>query len=484
MLKPASEQNSHSPAPSVAIIGGGPAGLTAAYVLSKAGRSVEVFEASSAVGGMAKTISLWHQLVDLGPHRFFCDDPRVNRLWLELIGKDYRMVQRLTRIYYKNKFFHYPLKPFNALFGLGFWTSVQCVLSYLLERTKTQVQVQTFEQWVTQRFGKKLFQIFFKSYSEKLWGISCSELDSDFAAQRIKKLSLYEALKNALFPTGNKHKTLVDEFAYPLLGAGEVYERMAKAISRQGSQIHFGVKVEEATPNERGRGFRLKLTNGDERLFEHVISTMPITQLLQGLNSPPEIQKLASTLRFRNTILVYLRISGENPFPDQWIYVHSPDLDTGRITNFSNWVPEIKNNQSEHIVCLEYWCFDNSPNWRQNDAELIEVAKQDLRKSKLVKTSSIIDGHVVRVPKCYPVYDAGYKDRLKPIQEFLSNFEDLSVIGRYGAFKYNNQDHSILMGMLAAENVLGVGSHNLWALNTDYEYQESSRITSTGLVVE
>ncbi len=484
MVKPASEFDNLAPEPVVAIIGAGPAGLTAAYTLAKAGKPVEVFEMSAQVGGMARTISLWGQRVDLGPHRFFCDDPRVNKVWLELIGRDYRMVQRLTRIFYQNTFFHYPLKPFNALFGLGFFTSTHCVLSYVASRLRFKSRTETFQDWVIERFGKKLFEIFFKSYSEKLWGISCTQLDSDFAAQRIKKLSLYEALKNALFPKGNRHKTLVDEFAYPLAGAGEVYERMARQINEFGSRVHFGRAVAAIQPNDAEGGVLVQFANGERRCFEHVVSTMPITGLLNGLSCSPEVRQLASTLRFRNTTLVYVRVLGSNPFPDQWIYVHSDNLRTGRITNFSNWVPEIKNGHSEHIVCLEYWSFDESPEWGSPDESLIQAAKDDLQKSGLVSPDCILDARVVRIPKCYPVYDAGYKDRLRPIQRYLSSLHGLTVIGRYGAFKYNNQDHSILMGLLAAENILGKGSHDLWSLNTDYEYQESSRITATGLVSE
>ena len=224
----------------IAIIGAGPAGLTSAYKLAKEGISVELFEASDAVGGMAKSFSLWGQLVDLGPHRFFSSDPRVNQLWLEIIGKNYSMVSRLTRIYYKKTFFDYPLKAMNALFGLGIIQSTICVLSYIHAKVFPMKDESTFEAWVTNRFGKRLFTIFFKSYSEKLWGISCKELDADFAAQRIKKLSLYEAIKAAVFKSGgSKHKTLVDEFAYPHQGAGAVYDLMAQKIIELGGQIHL-----------------------------------------------------------------------------------------------------------------------------------------------------------------------------------------------------------------------------------------------------
>ena len=467
----------------IAIIGAGPAGLTAAYKLAKAGVSVDVYEAGSAVGGMAKTIKLWDQYVDLGPHRFFSSDPRVNRLWLELAGRDYSMVNRLTRIYYKKTFFDYPLKPFNALHGLGIFESLRCVMSYLLAKVVPPKETATFEGWVVSRFGARLFGIFFKSYSEKLWGISCKELNSDFAAQRIKKLSLFEAVKAALIGNrGSKHKTLVDEFAYPHYGAGLVYERMAKAITENSGRLQLQTLVKAVTPADGNTSAQVQLASGDIVDYNHVISTMPITLLVQQMKAPPDVIEHAKALAFRNTILVYLLVEGDSPFPDQWIYVHSANLQTGRITNFRNWVPSINNGQADTILCLEYWCYDEDDIWKEADVKLVALATEEIYRTTLVKNGLVKDGCVVRVPKCYPLYASGYKEHLKPVEDFLSKQQGISVIGRYGAFKYNNQDHSILMGLLAAENILHCTNHNLWELNTDYEYQESSKITATGLV--
>lgn len=467
----------------VAVVGAGPAGLTAAYLLAKEGLEVEVYEAGASVGGMAKTIPIWGQLVDLGPHRFFSSDPRVNRLWLELLGDDYRMVSRLTRIYYQNKFFDYPLKPFNALLGLGIIESILCVISYFVAKAFPPRDTNTFEGWVKSRFGARLFGIFFKSYSEKLWGISCIELDSDFAAQRIKKLSLFEALKSAL--TGNKcskHKTLVDEFAYPKYGAGLVYERMADAIKAHGGNILLNNPVSSVAPAKGDSKAHINLPNGERIDYDHVISTMPITQLVRQMKAPDEVMKHLKSLTFRNTILVYLLLKGDSPFPDQWIYVHSENLKTGRITNFSNWVQSLNDDQTETILCLEYWCYDEDEIWAATDEHLIALATKEIYQTSLVNSGSVKAGQVVRVPKCYPVYVSGYKKNLKPIEDFLQKQRNIITIGRYGSFKYNNQDHSILMGMLAAENILHNSNHDLWSLNTDYEYQESSRITATGLV--
>lgn len=469
----------------VAIIGAGPAGLTAAYKLSEAGIQIDLFEAGSAVGGMAKTISLWGQLVDLGPHRFFSSDPRVNRLWLEIIGQQYSMVNRLTRIYYKNIFFDYPLKAFNTLFGLGVFQSTLCILSYIKAKFLPEKSEKTFEAWVSNRFGKKLYGIFFKSYSEKLWGISCKDLDADFAAQRIKKLSLYEAIKSAIFSGGGKisHKTLVDEFAYPHHGAGEVYDLMAAKVKGWGGRIHLNTPIDsvQLEVDELVKP-SVMFVDGQKIHFDHIISSMPITQLIEKIGAPYEICNHAKALTFRNTILVYLQIDGGSSFPDQWIYVHSSDLKTGRITNFKNWNSYIDKGKSETILCLEYWCYDSDSIWEMDESALIELATREIYSTGLITRGSVMAGKVYRVPKCYPVYATGYREHLKPIEEFLSTKLGLSVIGRYGSFKYNNQDHSILMGLLAAENILSNKAYDLWGVNTDYEYQESCRITATGLI--
>jgi protoporphyrinogen oxidase len=469
----------------IAIIGAGPAGITSAFELSKAGFDVTVYEASESVGGLSKTIELWDQKVDLGPHRFFSNDTKVNQLWLEVVGKDYRMVDRLTRIYYKKKFYYYPLKPFDALFKLGIWQAFLCVLSYFKEKIKPTKQDGSFESWVTSRFGSRLYLIFFKTYSEKLWGIPCSELDADFAAQRIKKLSLFEAIKNALFAgKKNKHKTLVDQFAYPIGGTGMVYERMKTLIEKNGGKVWCNTPVKKVLA-ENGNTPKIELNSGEIVEFDHIISSMPITHLVRNLpNVPAEILEATNQLKFRNTLLVYLKVEGQDVFPDNWLYVHANDLLMGRITNFCNWVPEINNGQKSTIVVLEYWAYDSDEIWNDSNENLIELAKKELRATGLIKDLPISEGHIVKIPKCYPVYGKGYQGPLKKVEAYLTGIENLSVIGRYGAFKYNNQDHSILMGLLSADNLINGKDHNLWEINTDYEiYQESSTITAAGLTI-
>ncbi len=470
----------------VAVIGAGPAGATAAYELAKKNIDVDLYEASPHVGGMARSIELWGQAVDIGPHRFFSSDPRVNKIWLEVIGKDYKMVNRLTRIYFRNKFYMYPVQAVDALKNLGIIEAALCVGSYMIERIKPGRNDlgDTFESWVIARFGKRLYEHFFKTYSEKLWGIKCSELDADFAAQRIKKLSLSEAIKNALFGGGSeKHKTLVDQFAYPLKGTGQVYERMKKNIIINGGNVKLKTPIDSLLM--KGRNVTgIKLASGEEIKYDQIISSMPITILISRMKDVPnDVVKANKTLRFRNTIIVYLLVESNKIFPDNWIYVHSSELKTGRITNFKNWVPEINNNKKETILAMEYWCFDEDDFWKWDDEKYINLAKEEIVKTGLIKPNKIKDGKVIRVPKCYPVYERGYKKPLVKVEKFLSSINNLQVIGRYGAFKYNNQDHSILMGLFAAENIADNKKHDLWGVNTDYEYQESSTITESGLVV-
>ena len=457
--------------------------MTAAYQLTKAGIEVDVYEAAPSVGGLSRTIPLWNQSVDLGPHRFFSTDKRVNELWLEVIGDNYCMIDRLTRIYYNQKFFHYPLNLENTLYNLGPVEAIKCVYSYLHEKLNPIKQDGSFEDWVVHQFGRHLFDIFFKSYSEKLWGISCKDLDADFASQRIKKLSLIEAIKNALFQgKGNTHKTLVDRFAYPNQGTGYLYDKMALYVTEQGNNLFLESPVKRVLPDEKGA--TLLLMKDEAKYYDHVVSTMPLTLLVQGLpDTPHDILEHAQSLRFRNTILVYLHTDSNNLFPDNWIYVHDPSLHLGRITNFRNWSPHLYGKEENTILALEYWSYDHEEMWHMQDSELIGLASEEIQKTGLLGDAKILEGHVHKIKKCYPVYDKNYRTHLKPIENHLNTLENLTVIGRYGAFKYNNQDHSILMGILAAEKIAFKTNHSLWEINTDYEtYQEEALISETGLV--
>ncbi|MDX3103354.1 FAD-dependent oxidoreductase [Nonomuraea angiospora] len=474
-----------SDARKVAVIGAGPAGATAAYVLAKNGVEVDLYEASEHMGGMARSMELWGQLVDIGPHRFFSTDPRVNALWLEVIGTDYVMVDRLTRILFRNKFFRYPIKADDALRNLGIREGLRCLGSYLGRRPGARSEEHdTFESWVVSRFGRRLYQHFFKTYTEKLWGIPAADLDSEFAAQRIRGLSLWEVAKGAL--SGNsrqRHRTLVDQFAYPHEGTGQVYQRMRTSIEDHGGRVHLSTPVRSVTTSgDLVTGLRLA---DRDVAYDQVVSSMPLTILMDRLSGvPQDVAAAVRSLRFRNTLIVYLLVDAEDVFPDNWIYIHSNELRTGRITNFRNWAPTLTRGRKETILALEYWCFDQDDCWHWDEARQTELAKKEIVMTGLVGAGQVIDAKVVRVPRCYPVYRRGYRADLQKVVDFLQRYSGLQVIGRYGSFKYNNQDHSILMGMLAAENIIaGADVHDLWSINSDYEYQESSLITETGLVL-
>lgn len=467
----------------IAVIGAGPAGLTAAYCLSKKGIKVDVYEASGEVGGMCKTLELWGQLVDLGPHRFFSQDKRINELWLEVVGKDYKLVNRLTRIYYKGKFFQYPLKATDALRKLGAVEVVRSMQSYFSTRVSPPHNDNSFEYWVTSRFGKRLFEIFFKSYSEKLWGIPCNDLDADFAAQRIKKFSLSEAVKHALTRSKNKHNTLVSKFAYPIKGTGMVYHKMEQFILNKGCNIFLHTPVQSVSQDENGAVNGLFTTDGQFHRYDSVISSMPLTLLVKQLpHVPPEVKDATSKLTFRNTVLVYLHIEGKHLFPDNWLYVQEPSVQMGRITNFRNWVPDLYGDSNNTILVLEYWCYNEDEIWNDSDESITALAVKEIKQTGLLQDHKVLDSFIYKIPRCYPVYHKGYKQALAPITDYLKAVPNLTCIGRYGAFKYNNQDHSILMGILAAENIADGAEHDLWNVNTDYEaYQENSMISETGL---
>jgi len=467
---------------SVIIIGAGPAGLTAAYELTKKGNKVTVIESTGSVGGMAKSFELFGQIVDCGPHRFFSSDKIVNDLFHEVVEDDYTLVNRLTRIYYKNKFFDYPLKLGNVLKNLTPVEIVQILWSYAFQRVFAKKNLDTFEDWVTDKFGKKLFQMFLKTYSEKLWGIRCDQIDSDWAAQRIKKLSLYEAVKAAIFGNkGNKHKTLVDQFAYPNHGTGEVYEKMARSIVNKGGEILFNKKIKNIDVLDKTVQ---SLTDEDGIVYtaDIIISTMPLTLLLQGMSEIDQgILDLSKKLYFRNTTLVYLEVDSNKLFPDNWIYVHSPEVKHGRITNFRNWCPTINKEKDTTILCMEFWSFDHEELWGYSDEQLSELAAKEIRTLNLIQSSSkILNTSVMRIPKCYPVYETGYMENLQPVIDYLKGFKNLYPIGRYGSFKYNNQDHSILMGILIARQIDTGRDQNLWSINTDSDYQEETEINLTG----
>lgn len=464
----------------VIIIGAGPSGLTCGYQISKSKHfKTKIIEITKEVGGMARSINIFDRIVDIGPHRFFSNDTRVNKIWLEVVGEEYEMVDRLTRIYYKKKYFNYPLKPFNALFNLGIFNSIMCVLSYLRYLLFPIKDTSSFSSWITNRFGYKLYSIFFKSYTQKLWGIPPDKLSSEFAKQRIKNFSLGEAILQ-LFRKKNNHKTLVDQFAYPKKGNGFVYDRMARLFLDNGGVINFQKKI--VNIKKTASNYEISYSDNSIDECDYLVSSMPIDNFLDLLEN---FNGRKVNLRFRNTIIVYSLLKSNEIFQDQWLYIQDEKVRSGRITNFNNWVESIKNNKSGTILANEYWANDDDELWKLDDKELNKVCIQDLISCGFISKSSEIESFkVVRIPKCYPIYVGNYKKEMEKIRSELSKIEGLQLIGRYGSFKYNNQDHSILMGHLAAENIVSRSNNNLWDINTDYEYHESSRISQTGLVKE
>ncbi len=458
------------------ILGAGPAGLTAAYLLAKEGKKVLVIEKEASVGGMAKSIDLWNFRADLGPHRFLSSDHRVNSLWVEILAGRYELIKRQTRIHFDGKLFSYPLDPLNLAFNLDIFSSIQAAMSFLISRArpgKHPSDYSNLEEWFVKNFGKHLYGIFFKPYSEKLWGLPCSEMDADFAGQRIRKLNFLEVVKSAFGWTKEKHKSLADVFAYPLNGAGALYEKMAKLIVEHGSTVRLSSEVVSMVPDGKTIS-EVQLSCGTCLSARHIISTIPLTHLIERIKGrPQEIAHRASKLAFRGTFLVYLLIDDKDIFADQWIYIQSKDIDIGRITNFNNWGSLNVSAGEKTLVCLELWASPEDAIWKSNDEQLVSHARKNLIKTGLVDDSSVLDSKVIRIPRCYPVYYKGYKKDLSVLQDYLDQFENLQIIGRYGAYKYNNQDHSIRMGINAAENITQDKKDNLWSLNSDYEeYQE------------
>lgn len=461
------------------IIGAGPAGLTAAYELTRFGLRPVVLEKLDKVGGLARTETYNGFAFDMGGHRFFTKVEEVRRMWHEILGDDFLRRPRLSRIYYTGKFFHYPLKPLNALIGLGFWESLLIVLSYLKWQLFPYRREDTFEQWVTNRFGKRLFQIFFKTYTEKVWGIPCSELRAEWAAQRIKDLSLKTALLNMFLKPKTTVKTLIQEFHYPRRGPGMLWSMVREEIERRGgivrlncdvTRIHrVGNRIDRVVISCQGREEVIRGTD--------FISTMPITEFVKRLDppAPPEVLQAAGALTYRDFLTVCLIVNKPNLFPDNWIYIHDPDVKVGRIQNFKNWSPDMVPDPAKTSLGLEYFCTEGDELWSSSDADLIELGKREVARIGLARYEDIEDGCVFRVPKAYPVYDSSYRDALAIIRGFVDGLENFQTIGRNGLHRYNNQDHAMLTGMLAVRNLVLGEKNDLWSVNTDQEYHEEVR---------
>ena len=467
------------PSPSVVVLGAGPAGLTAAYELAKAGVTSTVLEADDTVGGLSRTAEYKGYRFDIGGHRFFTKVTPVEELWIEILGDDLLTRPRLSRIYYNGKFFSYPLKPFNALFGLGIFETTRCVASYGWARLFPKRPEEDFASWISNRFGKRLFEVFFKTYTEKVWGIPCSEIQAEWAAQRIKGLSLMSALKNALIGDRSASKqdtvkTLINEFLYPRHGPGMMWEKAQELVEGMGSRVLMEQAVTRVLWSE-GKIDAVE-AGGQASSGEHFISSVAIREFIESFEpAPPEnVIAAARKLKYRDFLTVALMVRGESLFPDNWIYIHEPGVKLGRLQNFKNWSPEMVPDPAMTGLGLEYFCSEGDELWSLTDAELVELGKREIVELGFTTAADITDGTVVRMKKAYPVYDRDYAPALETIREFLATLSNLQLIGRNGMHRYNNQDHSMLTAMLAARNILGA-KHDLWQVNVDEEYHEQGR---------
>lgn len=471
----------------VVIIGAGPAGLTAAYELSRHNVRSLVVEKDNDVGGLAKTVTYKGYHFDIGGHRFFTKVVPVEEMWKEILGEDLLERKRLSRIYYNKKFFYYPLRPVNALVGLGLGNSLLILGSYIKARLSTQNATDTFEQWVSHHFGERLYRIFFKTYTEKVWGIPCSEIRAEWASQRIRGLSLLTVIKNSFLTQNNKEaliKTLIDSFHYPRFGPGMMWKKVAQAVQDSGSEVWLSAAVESLHWKE-GKLEAIEIKrNGKSEVVQgqHYISTMAIQDLIRKLRpSPPlEILEASGGLHYRDFLTVVLIVNKPDLFPDNWIYIHDPDVKVGRIQNFKNWSSSMVPDPQKTCIGLEYFCFEGEDLWNSSDRELIELGTKEMAKLGLVSAQDVEDGTVVRVSKAYPVYDSTYADSLLTIRSFLDRITNLQLIGRNGMHKYNNQDHSMLTGMLAARNFLGA-RYDLWMVNVEQNYQEELTVADEKL---
>jgi protoporphyrinogen oxidase len=469
----------HSAKP-VVIIGGGPAGLTAAYELTKFDRRPVVLEKLDKVGGLARTENYKGFHFDMGGHRFFTKVDEVKKMWHKVLRDDFLRRPRLSRIYYNRTFFYYPLKALNALTGLGIWQSIMIVLSYLKWQLFPYRREDTFEQWVTNRFGRRLFQIFFKTYTEKVWGISCSELRAEWAAQRIKDLSLKTALISMFLKPKNTIKTLIDQFHYPRFGPGMMWNAVKDEIERRDGVVRLNSDVIRINrTGNRLESVVVSCTGQVETIRgSEFISSMPVVDFVKKLNPPPppEVLTAADKLTYRDFLTVCLIVRKPDLFPDNWIYIHDSSVKVGRIQNYKNWSPDMVPDPLKTSLGLEYFCTEGDELWNTPDADLIELGKREVDRIGLACYADIEDGCVVRVPKAYPVYDSSYRDHLAVVKEFLNGLENCQTIGRNGLHRYNNQDHAMLTGMLAVRNLVLGQQNDLWNVNTEQEYHEEVRV--------
>jgi protoporphyrinogen oxidase/predicted dehydrogenase len=462
-----------------AILGGGPAGLTAAYILGRRGRPARIFEADGSVGGIAKTIEFNGYRFDLGGHRFFTKLGPVQQLWEEMLGDDFLTRPRLSRIYYNGKFFAYPIAAKDVVGRLGLVEATRCAISYLWATRRRNSEAHSFEDWVTTRFGRRLYDAFFRSYTEKVWGIPGSEIRSLWAAQRIKNFSLGKAMLAVLGLRREHVTTLIEEFRYPRLGPGQMWEAFAERAEDTGIKIELNQRC-VSVKHEDGRVQSVVLRQNGH-VFEHtvdsVVSSIPLSELVLGLDppAPPAVQAAARELRYRDLVLVALMTTEEEPFPDNWIYLHDPDTRAGRVQNYGAWSSDMV---QPGTTCLgvEYFCFQGDDIWEMSDEQAVALATAELSRIGLIDPDKVVDGVKVLVPRAYPVYDSKFESAVATIRAYLDQFENLQTCGRNGLHRYNNQDHSMWTAILAALNITDGARHDVWSVNTEADYLEEGEL--------
>ncbi|WP_218109764.1 NAD(P)/FAD-dependent oxidoreductase [Oligoflexus tunisiensis] len=480
----------------IGIIGAGPAGLTAAYLLTKNKQQVTIFESDPVyVGGISRTARYKGYHFDIGGHRFFSKSKEVEDFWTEILPNDMLERPRSSRIFYRGNFFSYPLRAFDALTKLGIIESVLCVLSYVKAKLMPIKNPKDFQSWVSNQFGWRLFRIFFKTYTEKVWGMKCSEISADWAAQRIKGLSLGSAIWNAIKPKTrpknrtNVIKTLIDSFRYPRKGPGMMWEVCAEKTREQGGTIHMGYRVIGCTFQQDKKNWLVKCECPQGQIidqeFDDVISSAPMRELAQSLQprmSPAAI-RAAKNLKYRDFLTVVLILPDRKIFDDNWIYIHDPGVKVGRIQNFKSWSPEMVPDPQYNCYGLEYFCFEGDQIWAAKDEDLIALGKRELEKIGLASAAEVVDACVVRQPKAYPVYDDEYAVNVEILaKEIEASYPGLHLVGRNGMHKYNNQDHAMMTAMLCAENIIaGRKVYDLWQVNQDAEYHESGEAGKAAL---